>query len=378
MDYSYSEQQEMMRKTSRQFLEKECPTSLVRQMEGDEKGYPPQLWQKMAEQGWMGLVFPSEYGGGGGSFLDLVILLEEMGRSLVPGPFVPTVVYGGLPILAAGTEEQKGKFLPGIAKGELTLTLALTEPSARFDAAGVEARAVPDGNDFRVSGTKLFVPYAHVADLLLLVARTGGKPGGESGITIFIVEAKRPGISYTLLDTIASDRQCEVILDGVRVSRSDVLGEIDRGWEVVKRIEEFGAAAQCALMVGQAHKVLDMTVEYTTNRIQYGRPIGSFQVIHHRTADMFIDIEAARMATYQAAWKLSEGLPATTEVSVAKAWTSDACQRVCADGCHLHGAIGFTEEHDVQLYLRRAKAAELAFGDATYHRDIVARQVLDT
>jgi len=367
VDFSLNEEQEMLKTAARDFLEKECPISLVRDLEEDEKGYSPELWRKMAELGWLGLVFPEEYGGVGGNFLDLTVLLEEMGRSLVPGPFVPTVVLCGLPILAAGTEEQKHDFLLRIANGEAILTMALTEPSASYSARGIEAKASPDNGDYVISGTKLFVPDAHIARHLLCAVRTG------DSITLLLTDAGSPGLRCTLLKTLASDRQCEVIFDRVRVPQKNTLGRRGEGWGLVEETLRQAAVAGCALMLGGTQRALEMTIDYVKERVQYNRPIGSFQVIQHKCADMAIDVEAVRYITYQAAWKLSQGLPCAREVSMAKAWVSEAANRTCLQACHLHGAIGYTQDHDVQLYLRRVKAAGLTFGDTTFHHEIVAQ-----
>ena len=369
MDFGLSEEQEMLKAMARDFLEKECPVSLVREMEEDEKGYPPDLWHKMAELGWLGLPFPEEYGGSGGSFLDLTVLLEEMGRAMLPGPFVPTVVHCGLPILSAGTEEQKQDFLSAIARGETILTMALTEPSATYTTEGIEVKAVPSNGDYIVSGTKLLVPYAHVARYLLGVVRTG------DGITLLLTDASSPGLSYTLLETIASDKQFEVVFDKVKVPWENILGKRDDGWVLVESTLRQAAVAECALMLGGARRMLEMTLDYARDRVQYGKPIGSFQAVQHKCVDMMTDVEGARHLTYQAAWKLSEGLPCAMEVSMAKAWVGAASSRTCAQACHLHGAIGYTWDYDVQLYLRRIKAAELTFGDATFHEEIVAQQL---
>ena len=369
MDLSFSEEQEMLQKSAREFLESECPKKLVRNMEEDEKGYPPELWKKMAELGWLGLAFPEEYGGMGSSFLTLATLLEEMGRALLPSPFVPTVVYSGLPILNYGTEEQKKEFLPKIAAGKLIMTLALTEPNGRLDEAGIETKATRSNNDYIISGTKLFVPDAHVADLLLCVAKV------DKGITLFLVDAKSPGVNCTLLKTLASDKQCEVSLDKVKVPARNTLGKLGMGWEIVSRIKEWGAIAQCALILGCLQQVLEMTVAYTHERVQFDRHIGSFQVIQHQCVDMAIDIDGVKFLTYETAWKLSQGLPATTEVSMAKAWVSDASRRVCLMGHKVQGGVSIMEDHDMQLYFRRAKAMEIAFGDGDFHREIVAQKL---
>jgi len=375
MDFALSEEQEMLRKMARDFLENECPKSLVREMEEDEKGYSPELWKKMADLGWMGLVLPAEYGGEGMAFLDLAILIEEMGRALVPAPYLSTVVYCGMPILAAGTKEQKKEFLPKIAKGDLILSLALTEPSASWNPSDTDPKAVADGDDFVTNGTKLFISDAHIADCLLCVTRTKKSKGGEDGITLFLVDAKSKGISLTALKTIGDDKQFEVVFKNVRVPKSNMLGELNGGWAVIRDMLPKATLAQCALMVGGAQQVLEMTVNYAKERVQFGKPIGSFQAIQHKCANMATDVDGCRFITYEAAWKLSEGLPCSLEVSMAKAWVSEAYRRTCAEGHQIHGGIGFIKDHDMQLYYRRAKTSELLFGDADYHRELGAQQI---
>ena len=309
------------------------------------------------------------------SFLDLAVLLEEMGRACLPGPFFSTVVLGGLPILDIGSEEQKQEYLPKIASGEKVFTLALTEPSARYDAASITVRATGDKDGYILSGTKLFVPDAHIADYLLCVARTSNGAKPEDGVTIFIVDAKSPGISCALLKTIANDKLCEVVFDQVRVSKENILGQLDQGWGEVQKIIERAAVAKCCEMVGGIQQALEMTVDYAKERKQFDRPIGSFQVIQHYCANMVTDVDGSRFSTYQAAWMLSEGLPCTREVAIAKAWTGEACERVIALAHQIHGAIGFTMDHDLQFYTRRAKAAQATFGDADFYREIVAQEM---
>jgi len=375
MDLGFSEEQEMLRTSARDFLANECPKDLVRQMADDEKGYTPELWRKMAELGWMGLAFPEEYDGMGMAFFDLIILLEEMGRACLPGPFFSTVVLGGLTVLDAGTEEQKKDLLTKISNGDLIMTVALTEPSARYDAASVTVKATPDGDDYVINGTKLFVADANVADIMVCATRTKEGATPEDGITLFLVDAKSPGIETTLLKTIAGDKLCEVVFDNVRVPKKNVLGELDKGWPVIERILEKATAALCAQMVGGAEATLEMSVNYAKERVQFGRPIGSFQAIQHHCANMVTDVDGSKYITYEAAWKVSEGLPATMEVSMAKAWVTQAYQRVTLLGHQIHGGIGFTEEHDMPLYFKRAKAAEATFGDADWHREVVAKQL---
>jgi alkylation response protein AidB-like acyl-CoA dehydrogenase len=373
MDLALSEDQEMLRKMAKDFLANECSKTLVREMEEDEKGYSPELWAKMAEQGWTGLPFPEKYGGVGYSFLDLAVLLEEMGRSCLPGPYFSTVVLAGHAILEAGSEEQKLKLLGAISQGKLICTLALTEPSASYDAKDIQVKATAEGGGYVISGTKLFVPDANVADCMVVVARTGGQ--GAQGITLFLVDPKAPGVSITPLRTIASDKLCEVTFDKVKVGQDAVLGQVGQGWPTVEKVLQKAAVAKCAEMVGGAQQVLEMTVNYAKERVQFGRPIGSFQAIQHHCANMAIDVDGSRFISYQAAWMLSEGIPCTKEVAMAKAWTSDAYRRLTALGHQVHGGIGFTKDHDMQLYYRRAKAAEVTFGDADFHRDVVAREI---
>ena len=372
MDLGLNEAQQMLKNSAREFLDAECPTTYVREMEEDECGYSPEMWRKVAEQGWLGLIFPEQYGGFGMNFLDLSILLEEAGRVMLPGPMFSTVVMGGMTILDAGSDEQKQELLPQIGEGQLIVTLALTEPSARWDALGVETSATQSGDGWTINGTKLFVPNAHVSDTYVVAARTGD---GDKDISLFMVPSNAGGVSQTLLKTIASDRQSEVVLNNVGVPASALLGEANKGWDTIEKVLAWGAIGKCAEMVGGAQEVLDMTVEFAKQRTQFGRPIGSFQAIQHHCANMATDVEGSRYITYQAAWRLSEGLPAQQEVAMAKAWVSDAYRRVCALGHQCHGAIGFTKEHNMQLYSRRAKAAELAFGDTDHHLEAVAEAI---
>jgi len=375
LDVRLSEEQEILRKSARDFLTDKCPKTLVREMENDEKGYSPELWQEIADLGWVGLAFPEEYSGGGMSFLDLSILLEEMGRVCFPGPFFSTVILGGLPILDAGTDEQKKKYLPDIISGKAIFTLALTEASGKYDAASVKAKVAADGDGYVINGTKLFVPDANIADYILCVARTDEKSKAEDGITVFIVDARSPGISHTVLKTIARDKQCEVVFKDVKVPGENILGELNQGWGVMQKILERAAIAKCCESVGGMQAVLDMTVPYVKERVQFDVPIGVFQAIQHHCVNMLVSVESSRVIAYESAWKLSKGLPCSREAAMAKAWVSDAYQRVVALGTQSHGGVSIMEDHDMPLYYRRAKAAELVFGDARFHRKTVARKL---
>lgn len=374
MDLSFTEEQEILRKFAGDFLTGKFPKKVVKELEEGETGYSPEIWKEMAELGWLGLPFPEKYGGAGMTFLDLAVLLEEMGKVCMPGPYFSTVLLGGFPILDAGTEEQKQSHLTKVTAGDEILTLALNEPGGSNDAASIDMKTVPDGDAWKISGTKLFVPDAHVADYMLCVARTDEKAKPEEGLTIFIVDARESGISHTALDTM-SDKQCEVIFNGAKVTRENILGQLNQGWNEVKRIINRAEAAKCCEMAGIAQQVLDMTVEYAKERKQFDRPIGSFQIIQHYCADMLIDIEGIRLSAYQAAWKSSEGIPCAEEVAVAKAWAIPAGERIISLAHQVFGAIGVTMEYDLHYYTRRLKASELSFGNADSHRELVAREM---
>jgi len=375
MDLGLSEIQQMLKSSAQEFLSRECPLTLVREMEEDSQGYPDALWRQIVGLGWTGVAFPERYGGTGGSFLDLAVLLEEMGRALTPGPFFSTVVLGGLTVLDAGNDEQKGDILSKVCGGQMLMTLALTEPSGSYEAWGVETTATLQGDSYLLNGTKLFVADAHVAGLILVVARTASGSDAAHGVTLFLVPAGTRGITITPLSTVASDKQFEVALDQVSVPANAALGPVDGGWPVVQRTLQRAVAAKCLEMLGGADAVLEMTVEYAKQRTQFGRPVGSFQAVQHHCANMATDVEGSRNIAYQAAWRVSEGLPAQLEVSMAKAWVSAAYGRVCATAHQCHGAIGFTKEYDLQLYTRRAKAQELTYGDANFHKELALQQL---
>ena len=375
MNLDLTEEQEMLRSMARDFLTKECPKTLVRELEEDEKGYLPDLWAKMAELGWMGLVLPEEYGGQGMGFLDLIVLLQEMGRNILPGPFFCTVVLGSLPILLAGSDEQKKDILPKIASGGLIATMALYEPNAVYGPAGVQAKATPQGDNFVITGTKLFVENAHIADLIIVAARTKEAGAPEEGITLFLVDPKSAGLKCEVVPTIGMEKLCEVVLDNVTVPSNKVLGEVDKGWDIIAKTLDHATIAKCSESVGGQEATLDMTLEYVKERVQYKRPVGTFQVIQHYCANMWTNVATSRNLMYKVAWGLSEGLATPGDISAAKAWVNQAYKFVTERAVQCHGAIGLTRDHDVGLYYRRAKSADVVFGDSEYHKEIVAQQM---
>ncbi len=372
MNYDLNEEQNMLKESAHKFLAGESTAEFVREMVEDEKGFTPELWHKMAELGWMGLPVPEEYDGSGMNFLDLAVLLSEMGRFCLPGPFFSTVVLGALTIIEAGTDEQKKQILPDLAEGNRILTLAWLEEGGTYSPEGINLVAEPKGDDYVLSGTKLFVPDAHVADTIICAARTGS---ASEDISLFLVDAKSAGVSVALLDTMAGDKQCEVVLDGVTVPASDALGEINGGWPILQKTLLMSAVAKSAEMIGAAEKVLEMAVTYVKDREQFGRAVGAFQAVQHHCANMLTYADTNKFMTYEAAWRIASGLPFEKHAAMCKAWVGESHRRLVALGHQVHGGIGFMEEHDLHLYYKRAKAAEQMFGDPDFHRELVAQQM---
>ena len=377
MDFGFSQEQEMLRATARKFLENECTSTFVRARMDEPAGVTDDFWAKLAEQGWLGLVFPEEYGGSGLGFVDLTVLMEEMGRCVMPGPFFSTVLLGGLTILEAGSPAQRKEWLPKLAAGQAKATLALTEPNARWDAAGVTATAKEGKGGFALSGTKLFVPDAHLADVIVVVARTAEGKTPEDGVSLFLVPKGVKGLEVKLLPTMDQTRKlCEVTLKDAAVPAGALLGGKGGAWSALARVIQRATIALCGEMCGGAQRVLDMTTEYAKIRVAFGKPIGTYQGVKHKAADMLVDVENAKSLTYYAAWAADENSPETAlATSMAKAYVSDAYRKVSAAGIQLHGGIGFTWEHDLHLYFKRAKASEFTFGDATHHRERVAQLI---
>ncbi len=375
MDIGFSEEQELLRETARKFLEAECDTKFVRARMADPAAVTAGFWQQLAAQGWLGIVYPEEHGGSGLGLVDLVVLMEEMGRRVMPGPFFSSVLLGGAAIMEAGNPAQQAEWLPRIAAGEKKAALAWTEPALRWDASGVTLPARETAGGFTLSGTKLFVGDAHLADLLVVAARTRDGSTMADGVSLFLVPKTTPGVTVTPMPTIDETRKsCEVQFDNVALPASALLGELHGGWPPLSRVGARATVALCAEMCGGAQQVLDMTVDYAKLRVAFGKPIGSYQGVKHQAADMLVALENAKSLTYYAAWAFDEGeADAPLAVAMAKAATSDMARKVAGTGIQLHGGIGMTWEHDLQLYFKRAKASEVAFGDAAWHRERVAR-----
>jgi alkylation response protein AidB-like acyl-CoA dehydrogenase len=377
MDFGFNQEQELLRATARKFLESECTSEFVRARMAEPAGVTDAFWAKLAEQGWLGLIYPEEYGGAGLGFVDLTVLMEEMGRAVMPGPFFSTVLQGGLTILEAGSAAQKKEWLGKISTGEAKATLAFTEPNARWDAAAVTVTAREAGGKFTLSGTKLFVLDAHLADVLVVVTRTREGKRPEEGLSLFLVPKGAKGLDVKLLPTMDQTRKlCEVTFTDVVVSADALVGARDGAWASLARVLDRATVALCAEMCGGAQRVLDMTTEYAKIRVAFGKPIGSYQGVKHKAADMLVEIENAKSLTYYAAWAVDENVPeAPLAASMAKAYVSDAYRKAAGAGIQLHGGIGFTWEHDLHLFFKRAKSSEFTFGDATWHRERVAQLI---
>ncbi len=375
MDLALTPAQETLKTEAREFFERECPTSLVREMERDERGYSADMWERMAALGWMGLPFPERYGGSGGSLTDLAVLLEEFGRALVPGPFFNSVAVVGLTILDAGSDRQKGDILPRIADGSLISTAAMLEEDARYRPEAIRMSLESRDGESVLNGIKMFVEYANSADLILTPVRTSQNSDPGSGISLALIPGSAPGISATSLDSIARDRQFALHFEDVSVHTDAVLGGENEGWPTLKRALDRASLLHCAQSVGGAQRVLEMTVDYTKQRVQFDRPIASFQSVQHDCADMVIAIDSARLAVYQAITRIEDGEEADKEIALAKTLTNHAYKWTTLTAQQVHGGIAFMEEYDLQLWTRRAKVAELKFGASSDYTETFAQQM---
>jgi alkylation response protein AidB-like acyl-CoA dehydrogenase len=333
------------------------------------EGYDAAIWKQMGEQlGLQGLAIPEEFGGSGFTYVELVVVLEEMGRALLCAPYFSTIALAANTLLHSGDEAAKKEHLPGIASGETIATLAFTEPSGRWDEAGITMEATKSGDGWSLTGEKMFVLDGHTADLVLVAARTA------AGLSLFTVEGTASGLTRTPLTTMDQTRkQARLTFDSVPAK---LIGTDGEGWTVLNRVLDLAAVALAAEQVGGAQKVLEMSVEYAKVRVQFGRPIGSFQAIKHKCADMLLEVESAKSAAYYAAWcaaELNDELPVVASLS--KAYCSEAYFHAAAENIQIHGGIGFTWEHDAHLYFKRAKSSELLFGDPTYHRELLAQRI---
>jgi alkylation response protein AidB-like acyl-CoA dehydrogenase len=372
MDFDLSKPQKLLQQSAREFFSRECKPERVRELMATETAFDDALWRAMADQGFTGLTIPEEFGGLGLNLVDLIAVAEEMGRACLPGPFISTLWAAEL-IARAGNEGQRKQYLEPIAAGEMKATVALLEEDADWNPAAVALRAEKEGREYRLRGAKHFVNDAAVADMILCVAR------GEEGMVLLPVPANTAGLTITATAGIDATRKLyTVAFDGVKIPESDALAFITKRQETLEAATRIATVALCAEMVGGMQWTLEQTVEYAKTRQQFGKPIGMYQAVQHQCADMFNFTEGARSAMYYAAWAVAENDPsARLAVSVAKTHCSDAARETGNRGVQVHGGIGFTWEHNLQLYFKRAKSSEIMFGDSNFHREEIARQVID-
>jgi len=375
MSLVLSEEQELIRQAAADFLKEHSPVSHLREMRDteDATGFSRTLWKEMAGLGWTGIPFPESVGGAGLGLAELGVILEECGRTLAPYPFLSTVVLGGGAVALGASEPRKTELLRGVCAGETLLSLAFQE-SGRFSPWAIETRAVAHGGGFRITGEKAFVLDGHVADLLIVAARTDGSSGEEAGLSLFFVDPAATGCTVTRTTMVDSRNAARIVFSDVEVGADALLGEVDRGAEILGAVFDRAAAVLSAEMVGIVREVFDRTIAYLKTREQFGTRIGTFQALKHRAATMFCEVELSQSVTLDALRVLDEERPhASRVVSAAKARCSETASLVTCEGLQMHGGIGMTDEEEIGLFLKRAKAAELTLGDAAYHRDRFAR-----
>ena len=376
MDILPSEEEQMLKNVAREFLEAEVSTALVREMELDGLGYPPALWKQMADLGWLAMSIPEQFGGQGLPITYLGLILEEAGRVMAPVPLHSTMV-AALTLAAIGTDQQKQDILPAVSDGSMVLTWAVQERDARLIPDAIELDAKADGDGWILNGTKMFVDNFVVAERCLIAARTSPKSGSSQGISLFIVDPNGNGVNQTALVTLAKDKQSRVDFKDHRIERTALVGELDEGWPLVEAMLDRGTALLCCQMVGAARKDAEMAIEYAKNRVAFGRPIGSFQSVQHMLADMLLHVDGGEMLTFEALWKMDEGLPASVEVSQAKAFCNEKCESVVRTSQVIHGGIGFMMEFDLHLWFRRVTSWSLRLGTTYDHRARIASALLD-
>ena len=376
MDVLLNEEEEMVKNAAREFLEGECPPSLAREMEVDDLGYPPDLWRQMAQLGWLGMSLPESLGGQGLPVTYLGIIIEEIGRAIAPVPFHSTTV-AALTIAADGTPEQQQSVIPKVCSGDSVLTWALTERDPRFLAETIQTQATEQGGNFVINGTKMFVDNFGASEKCLVVCRTSPASDSNQGLSLLLVDSSSAGITNIPLTTLAKDKQSQVIFENVSVPKANLIGQVDQGWPIAVAMIERATLLLCAQMVGATRKDAEMAIEYAKNRAAFGRPIGSFQSIQHLCADMTLWVDGAQMLTYEALWKMDEGLPFAVEISQAKSFCNDKCEAVVRSSQVIHGGIGFMMEFDLHLWFRRVTSWTMRLGTSFEHRSKIAKALLD-
>ncbi|MBI4083860.1 MAG: acyl-CoA dehydrogenase family protein [Candidatus Lambdaproteobacteria bacterium] len=373
MNFALSEEQEMLQKSARDFVARESNLKRVRALREDKTGFSPEVWKKMAELGWLGIPFPEEYGGLGQGVVETIVVMEELGRGLMPEPFLSTVLLAGNALLLAGSEDQKKEWLPKIVEGQSFLTLGYQERDSRYEPFSVKTEAKKKGSKWTLNGEKAFVPDAHVAERIIVTARTKGKPQSREGVEMFLVDPKAKGVTLTDIPSMDWRKRALVKLEGVDVTEAERLSGGSAS-DVLEEILDRATVGLSAEMLGAMNEAFRMTLDYMKTRVQFGVPIGSFQALKHRAADEYVQTELSRSAVYFAAMSIDEKMPdAQVAVSTCKARCNDAFHLIANESIQMHGGIGMTDEHDIGFFFKRARTAEVTLGDSTFHRDRYAR-----
>ncbi|MFQ5666396.1 MAG: acyl-CoA dehydrogenase family protein [Candidatus Binatia bacterium] len=374
MDLDFTEEQAMLRQTVRSVCERYARIERVRALEDDPIGYHQDLWKQMAELGLLGLILPEQHGGSGQSMIEAAILYEELGRALVPSPHFVSTVLGAGALLRAASDEQKKAWLPKIVSGEAILTPAWLEPNNGYGPRGVQLQTSWDGNSYCLAGTKRHVAFARAATRLLVPVRTGG---GEQDIDLLLVDPASPGVELTQQYSLASDTQYKVAFHDVRVPSVDRIGAPRSGWSTWHDVMLEAIILLAAQASGGSERALDMTVQYSKERHQFGKPLGAFQALAHYMADAATAVDGARTLVYEAAWACAQGKPIARLAPMAKLFACQTFRDVTAMAQQIHGGMGFSVEYDVQLYFRRAKQLQLSWWDSRYLEELIASDVLD-
>jgi len=372
MNLDFTIEQKLIKDEAANFLKKECPFDKVKELEDSEAGYSPAIWKKMAKLGWLGLAIPEAYGGDSESFMDLILLSEEIGKSAMPSPFFSTIVQCGLIFLESGSKKQKKELLPKIVKGKMILALAQYEVDASYDIPDIQMKAEENGDHYTLNGTKMFVMDANIADKLIVVAGTG-----ENQVSLFLVDAKSPGLRINKMPTIGMDNTCEVIFENVKTSNTNLIGALNNGKKILEKTGDKAIVVKAAEMLGGCKACIDMTADYVKQREQYGKPIGAFQAIQHYMANMLVEYQTCYNYLYKTASNINEGEDVGKDASALKACTNQAYLFISERAVQIYGGMGTTREGDIGLFFRRAKAFEFQCGDTEWHYEKVF-QILET
>jgi len=374
MNFALSEEQQMLQSMAKEFVSRESSTRRIRELREDSLGFSREVWKKMADLGWLGMAFPEKLGGQEMGMVEMVVVMEELGRGLMPEPMISTVLMGGGAVMLGGSEAQQEEWLPKLVEGEVLMTMGYLERQSRYDPYDVATTATKDGDGWLLNGEKTFVPDAGGADRIVVTARSGGGRRDREGVEMFLVDPGVQGVSLTEVPMMDFRRRHHLKLDNVRVSESDRLNGAQPTDVVLEGALERATVGLCAEMLGAMNEAFEMTVEYLKARQQFGVPIGSFQALKHRAADEFVQTELARSTVYYAAMCIDEGMEdASIAISTAKARCNDAFHLIANESVQMHGGIGMTDEHDIGLYFKRARVAEVTLGDSAFHRDRYAR-----